>query len=173
MPRSAKGGSIIGAFTKEKNMRSKVIVRAVAAGVILFASGVAIGQRTNASKFDKYLRPTSRTDMDFIALEASVKLIQDVIPGNKGIFIPQVFFNYQEHRPQAFVSVTSEFEKGSLDTIKSQIIERYYLAYYGVAKSIPELSQDDFVLVVTRLTESPDSNRRIYAECKHGDIVFY
>src|SRR6266478_1228059 len=119
-------------------MRSKFVVYAVAANIIFFASGVAVGQRTSASKFAKYLRPINHPDMDLIALEVNVNSIRDLVPVN-GISIPQVFFNYKENRPQASVTISSEFEKASLDSIKSQITEKYYLTYFGLKRFIPEL----------------------------------
>lgn len=152
-------------------MRSKTFVCAVAVSAMIFASGVAVGQRTSASAFAKYLRPSVRTEMDWITLEANVDSIRSLVPSSEGIFIPQISFNYKQNRPEAVVSISSDFEKGSLDAIKSKITEKYYLAYYGLKNVVPELTEDDFVLTVNRLTA--DSGRRLYAECKHGIIVFH
>ena len=152
-------------------MRSKVFVYGVAFSTIIFVSGVAVGQRTGTSKFAKYLRPSVRTEMDWIALEANVDSIRSLVPRSEGIFIPQIYFNSKQDRPEAVVSISADFEKGSLDTIKSKITEMYYLAYYGLKNDVPELTEDDFVLTVNRLTA--DSDRRLYAECKHGIIVFH
>jgi|GEM_PF-5218777 len=152
-------------------MQPKLLVCAIAASAVFFISGMAVGQRTSASKFDKYLRPVNRPDIDFIALEVNVESIRESVPMDNGISIPQVYFNYKKDRPQASVSISPEFEKASLDAIKSQIIEKYYMAYLRLKDFIPTLSEDDFVLRVIRIT--PDPDHKIFAECRHGDIVFH
>lgn len=151
-------------------MRHKMIVCAFA-GIALFGAGIAVGQRTSASKFDKYLHPATRTDMDFIALETNVENIRSLMPMDKGMSTPTVFFSYKEGQPQAIVTISSEFEKGSITTIKNQILEKYYLTYFGLKQAIPELSEDDFLLKVVRVTQDPEHN--LFAECRHGNIVFH
>jgi hypothetical protein len=51
--------------------------------------------RTGSSKFDKYLRPMNRTEMDFIALETNVNTIHESLPKADGISIPEVYVNYK------------------------------------------------------------------------------
>jgi hypothetical protein len=58
-----------------------------------------------------------------------------------------------------------------LDAVKSRIIERYYVTFYKLKNYIPELSEDNFVLKVFRFTTDPD--HKLFAECKHGNIVFH
>jgi hypothetical protein len=147
------------------------VLLSVVAGLVLFAAGIAVGQRLNASKFDKYLRPASRTEMDLIALETNVESIRSLVPMEKGISIPKVTFNYNEAQPQATVVISPEFEKGPLAAIRDQITEKYYLAYFQLKYAIPELSEDDFLLKVVRVTKDPEHN--LFAECRHGNIVFH
>ena len=58
-----------------------------------------------------------------------------------------------------------------LETVKAQISEAYHVTYSRLKNEIPELSEDDFVLSVMRPTTDPD--RKLYAECRHGNIVFH
>jgi hypothetical protein len=154
-------------------MRPKFFVAAAVVCLALLATGIAIGQRSNEStfKFRKYLQPTSKTDMDIVALETTVETMRSLMPMSKGISTPSVYFNYKEAQPQAIVLISPEFEKGSLDGIKSQIADLYYLTYLRLKASIPELVEDDFLLKVIRVTRDPDHN--LFAECRHGNIVFH
>src|SRR5678816_4414990 len=101
------------------------------AAAALFMSGLLIGQRTSTSKFEKYLRPANLSDMDLITLLVNIDHIRGNMPMDHGISIPEVFFNYKVDQPQATVLISSEFEKASLDTVKAQIQEKYYVTYYS------------------------------------------
>jgi hypothetical protein len=148
-------------------MRSKTFVYVVVAAA-LFASGIAVGQRGAASKFHKYVQPSVRTEMDSIALETTVDLILGSLPYRDGLSIPKTTFDYKENRLQAWVLISSDFEKAPLETVKTQIGALYKLEYVHLKASIPELSEDDFVLNVNR-----GSNFQPFAECRHGNIVFH
>jgi hypothetical protein len=134
----------------------------------LFASGIAVGQRAATSKFDKYLHPSVRTEMDSIALETTVDLILGSLPYRDGLSIPKTTFDYKANRLQAWVSTSPDFEKAPLETVKTEIGVLYKLEYVHLKASIPELSEDDFVLRVNR-----GSNFQPFAECRHGNIVFH
>jgi hypothetical protein len=146
-------------------------VYAAVLGIAVFGTGIAVGQRTSTSKFAKYLRPGYRTDMALITLEANLNLVRGMVPLSEGISIPQIFFNVQANQPQASAYISSDFENASLDSVKSKITEKYYFSYFELKQSIPELSEDDFVLRVIRYTTDPD--KKLFAECKHGKIVFH
>src|SRR5271154_503218 len=133
-------------------MRSKVIVYAVAVSAIVFASGVAVGQRTSAAKFAKYLRPSARTEMDWITLESNVDSIRDGLPQSDGLWTPTTYFDAKENRPGAFVVISSKLATAPLETVRAQISEMYYTTYSRLKSVIPELSEDDFVLRVMRPT---------------------
>jgi hypothetical protein len=151
-------------------MRSKTLVYVVVAAAALFASGIAVGQRAVTSKFAKYLQLGNRTEMDLVALEVDMNLIRASVPTEKGIFIPHVSFNYKEDRPEAAVYISSEFEKASLDTVKSEILTDYLMTYNYLKPLVPELTEDDFVLKVVRMN---NPEHKLFAECRHGNIVFH
>jgi hypothetical protein len=151
-------------------MRFKPLACVVAVCGVIFISGVAVGQRTPTFKFAKYLQPAVRDDMYMIALQVNVESIRESVPMD-GISIPDVFYNSSEHRPQASAFVSRDFEKASLDEVRGKITERYYLSYSRLKNFIPELSEDDFVLTINRFTT--DSANKLFAECRHGNIVFH
>jgi hypothetical protein len=157
--------------TKEKTVRSKTRLSVVVAGVALFTSGIAVGQRAGTSKFAKYLGPSVRTEMDWITLEASVDAIRDKVPQSGGIWIPVTYFNAKENRPEAFAMISTKLMLEPVETAKAQISEAYYLTYYRLKNQIPELSEDDFVLRV--MSPTTDPTRRLFDECRHGSIVFH
>ena len=152
-------------------MQPKLLVCAIAASAVFFISGLVVGQRTSSSKFDKYLRPANFVEMDYITLQVDVDNIRDQMPMRDNITTPRVYFNYKQYYPQAIVFISSDFEKAPLDTVKGLIREKYYPTFYKLKNYIPELSEDDFVLKVYRFTTDPD--RKLFAECKHGNVVFY
>jgi hypothetical protein len=154
-------------------MRPKHLVYAIAVSAVFFISGLAVGQRTSTSKFAKYLQPTTPPLMELITLEANIDRIRDSVPmdANEGITIPQAVFDLKNDRLLASAAIYPEFEKASLDSIKSRITTRYFGMYSDLKALIPELSADDFVLRITRFTVDPE--RKLFAECKNGTIVFH
>jgi hypothetical protein len=90
-------------------MRPKMLMVVVIAGAVLFASGIAVGQRAGTSKFAKYLRPSVRTEMDWITLDANVDAIRDSLPQSEGLSVPFTYFNAKENRPEAFVMISVKF----------------------------------------------------------------
>jgi hypothetical protein len=151
-------------------VRSKTTVYAVIAGAALFVSGIAVGQK-GPSKFSKYLRPSVRTEMDWIALGANVDAIRETLPQSGGLSVPFTYFNAKENRPQAFVMISVKFMFEPLETVRAEISKAYYAAYSTLKHEIPELSEDDFVLKV--MSPTPDHTHKLFAECKHGNIVFH
>ena len=152
-------------------MRSKTCVCTVLAGAAIFGSGMAIGQRTSASRFAKHLGPSQRTEMELIELEANIDLIQLSMPRDDGMSVPSVGFNYKKDRREASIFVSQEFTQASLDKIKKAILFKYELAYSSVKHHIPEMTEDDFVLKVLYVLGEPDHN--LFAECKNRNIVFH
>lgn len=152
-------------------MRSKTVVYLLVAGAALFVSGIAVGQRTGTSKFTKYLRPSVRTEMDWITLDANVDSIRESLPQSGGISIPFTYFNLKENRPEAFAMISVKLMLAPVETVKAQISEAYHVTYSRLKNQIPELSEDDFVLTV--MSPTTDPTHKLFAECKHGNIVFH
>jgi hypothetical protein len=73
---------------------------------------------------------------------------------------------------QAFVSINRDFEKLPLNRVKFLIGLKWRGSYELLRISIPEISEDDFVLQVQRLDWDPLQKNQLYAECKHGVITF-
>lgn len=153
-------------------MRIKVAY-AISAGVALFVSGAAVGQWASGSKFAKYLRSANRTEMDLITLETNVSMIEQLLPMTEGMSAPTVVFDPKEGGPHASVFVSSDFEKEPLDTVKSRIHERWALAFFSLEGSVPELSKDEFVLKVYRLSPGWDDSTKLFAEYRKGQVVFH
>jgi hypothetical protein len=149
-------------------MRPKLFVYLIAAGAVFFASGIAIGQHTATSKFAKYLGPAVQTDMDLIALRASVDALRWNLPVTTGMGAPVIYFDYKENRPEASVTISAELEKEPPDKVKSKIVEEYSLTWTMVRRYIPDLSGDDFVLRIFRHVNDPTP----FAECKNGHVEF-
>lgn len=154
-------------------MRPRHLVYAIAASAVFFMSGLAVGQRTSTSKFAKYLQPTTPTVMELITLEANMDRIRNSVPmdADEGITIPSAVFDLKNDRVMASALILPAFEKATLDDIKARITTRYFGMYEDLKSLIPELSPDDFVLRITRLTADPE--RKLFAECKNGTIVLH
>lgn len=60
---------------------------------VVFASGVVVGQRRSASKFEKYFQPTTVSAMDFAMLQANIDLIREYVRDANGISIPKVVYD--------------------------------------------------------------------------------
>lgn len=153
-------------------MRLKLLLCAAAfAAATLFTVGIAVGQRSTTSKFERYFRPASPTQMDLITLATNLQLVREQVPPSSGVSIPELFFNYQTGQPEAVSRISPDFESASLDNVKRKIIELYYSAYYGLRESIPELSEDQFTFRINRYTADPE--KKLFAECRNGKIVIH
>ena len=153
-------------------MRFKLPLHIIAICAVLFLAGIAVGQRISPSKFDKYLRPTNSTEMDIIALNVNLESVRNLWPMESGISVPMVYYDQTEKQPAATVSISPAFEKQPLDTIRSLIVDRYAVALAELKARIPELSEDDFAMRVSR-NNPKDADHLLFAECKHGSIVFH
>jgi hypothetical protein len=109
--------------------------------------------------------------MDWMTLEATVESVRSSVQMSDHISIPQTFFNYKENRPEAWVFVYSDAEKAPLETVRNQIVSRYIETYSVLKNKMPELSEDDFVLRAFRLITT-EPYRKLFAECRHGNVVF-
>jgi hypothetical protein len=118
-------------------MRSKYLLCTVAANTLFLAAGIAVGQRAGSSKFEKYLRPATPTEMDWITLRAEVGAIRLSVPVDN-FTAPKLTFDYKANRLEATVIISSDFEKGSLETVKTRILALYLLDYDSLKSTIPK-----------------------------------
>lgn len=124
--------------------RINLLIYAITISAVFFVSGIAVGQR-KASKFAKDLQPMNLSYMDYVTFESSVNQIRENLgEANNRITPPRVYFNREDDKIHASARISQAFEKGSLDAVKSMIIQRYYETYYDLKDYVPELSEDDF-----------------------------
>jgi len=157
-------------------VRSKTILYVILAGAALFTSGIAVGQRAGTSKFNKYLRPAAHTEMDWLMLEANVSSIRRWVEHGDGLGIPVTYFNLKEHRPKARIVISDEQMHKPVESLREQISGAYDSTYSQLFVRMPELSRDDFVLEVLKWTRDEHisvSTLELFAECKHGNVVFH
>jgi len=163
-------------MNKEHIVRSKTIAYVMLAGAALFASGIAVGQRAGASKFDKYFRPAVHTEMDWLLLQVNVDSIRRGVEHGNGLGIPITDFDLKEHRLKARIMISDEQAHKPVETLRKQILEAYYFTHSQLFVSIPGLSEDDFVLEVVKMTKAEHTSAfsdELFAECRHGDVVFH
>jgi hypothetical protein len=154
-------------------LRFNRFVCAIVGSVVLFGSGVAIGQRGSVSKFGKYLRPAVRTEMDWIALEANVDVIRSSVPTRDDMTISTIYFDPKENRLEAGLVLYPDAEKAPLETVRTQIVVKYVSALTALHNQMPELSENDFVLRVFRVVvKGTDIHREQFAECRNRKVVF-
>src|SRR5215510_3482013 len=88
--------------------RPKTRAFTIAGGLLLFASGLTLGQRTGTSRFAKYLQPLQIRGVDFVALEAMSTSFREQVPMDNDISIPSIWFNSKEDRMQASVLISPD-----------------------------------------------------------------
>jgi hypothetical protein len=140
----------------------------IAANALFLATGIAVGQRAGVSKFEKYLRPAAPTEMDWITLQDNVGSIRASLPYDE-LSVRKTYSNHKTNRLETEVIISDDFAKAPLETVKTQILGCYLAEYHDLKSAIPELSEDDFVLTVFIV----ESHFRVFAECRHKNIVFH
>jgi hypothetical protein len=123
-------------------------LRTLAASVLLLSTGVAVGQRLNSSKYDKYFKPATLTQMDIATLEANLNSLREAIPADDNHFVPVVTFDTKEKTFKGFMGVSYRVESQPIEEIRKMIQLQYSLLYESLKSSVPELSEDDFMLTV-------------------------
>lgn len=99
-----------------------------AAGMLIFTSGLAVGQRSSPPKFAKYLHPLSIRASDLITLHANVTLLRDNIP-MRDISTPGVWYDPKADRVQTSAFINSEFEKQPIAEVKNGSLRKGYSAF--------------------------------------------
>jgi len=87
--------------------------------------------------------------------------------------VPYIQFSPKENQLQASLVVFPEFERLPLEKVRQRIALMSVVTYEQLKAGglFPDLSEDDFVLKVIRPTAEP--SRRLFAECKHGNVLFH
>jgi hypothetical protein len=147
----------------------------MAGGVMLtLASGIVVGQKQTASKFERYLHPASISAMDLAVLRANVDLIR---PGGLTLVgepVPTVSYSSERDEVDATV-FWHDIGKHPLDRARSEIKMTAKDVLYNLRKYIPEVREEDFVLEVDWLKLDPvtgEGGREVFGQYKNGNVVF-
>jgi hypothetical protein len=125
------------------------------------------GGPQNTSKLAKYLRPAPVTSMDWAMLKAQVILLQEHMDWDHGTPAPLLSYDPQGDRIQAWVSVSEDFEKLSLDVMRKKIHNERAFCNGALLLGLPDLETDGFILKVVTARGKP------LAECTQLDCVFH
>jgi hypothetical protein len=141
-------------------------------GILLFSVGLLVGQQTQRSKFDKYLRPTSVTQMQLTMLEANIKAMKLIIPDQGEMGLPDISYDDSCRCFAAVVNVSGDLMKRSLDEVSTVFRVRAVATYVAFAPLVPELPRfpaEDFKMT---FTQSTPQEVKIIAEFTDGKLVF-
>jgi hypothetical protein len=162
-----------------REMTKPVRVSLPIVGVLLFALGLLLGQQTQRSKFDKYLRPGGVTAMDLAVLRANVGALKSYA----SIEVPVIYYEPSCACFLAKATVTSAMMTESLDQVRAKLLTTAYIARRAIAFEFPELSthdgkpgepfQDlDFRMTFFEVNIQNPSASHYVADYVNGKIVF-
>jgi hypothetical protein len=145
----------------------------VIAGIV-FIVGLLLGQQTQRSKFERYLRPATVTPMDVAVLRTNIEVVKSFMQ----LDVPTIYYSSSCKCFTAHTIVTSELAKQPLDEVRRTLMARATIARRALAIEFPEMSKPDtvpdrdFKMTFFELnTKNPDASRDL-AEYVDGKIVF-
>src|SRR5579859_7874274 len=107
-------------------------------GVLLFAVGLLLGQQMQRSKFDKYLRPGTVTQMDLLMLNANIGALSSFLSGaigrlttvpNTQTYAPTLFFRPACTCFEAYAPIPRGLMKQPLDQVREKLLDLVATAY--------------------------------------------
>jgi hypothetical protein len=139
-----------------------------ALGLFLFVIGLLVGQQTQRSKFDKYLRGASVSQMQISILEANMDVIRAYLP----LEVPVIYYDQSCSCFPAHATIASEVTKKPFDELRSHLTVLVDTARSQLSLEVPEVSERDFKMTFTELNlEHPDPPRTI-PEYANGKLMF-
>src|ERR1700733_14086989 len=126
-------------------MRRSYIVLSVGA-VLVFLSGMAVGQKCQGSKFAKYRTAANFTNMDWMLLEADVNDLRERAGyGENGAAPARFFFDPKADVITAFIVVDgSLLAKETSESVRDKLNGMAQHELFTLRLSIPELSTQEF-----------------------------
>ena len=152
-------------------MRRSYIALSVAI-IVVFLSGVAVGQRTQASKFTKYRVPANVSTLDWMLLQADiVQLREKAGYAEDGIAPPRFFFDPKADKITALVTVDGNFlGRAPSASVREKLSRKAEGILLNLRISIPELSQQNFEVEFKNLTGGAPVD---FGEYKDGNLVIH
>jgi hypothetical protein len=153
-----------------KTLRLSLVI----AGTLLFAIGALVGQQSQRSKFNKYTRPASVTEMDIAMLRANIGVVRSFM----SLEVPTIYFDQSCPCFTAHATITSDLVGKPLDEVRAKLMALALTARRAVAFEFPELYKPgtlpdhDFKMTFFELNvQKPDASHD-FAEYVDGKIVF-
>lgn len=154
-------------------VQAKTIVHIVLGVALLFALGIAFGQKQVAFKFEKYLRPASISVMDYAMLRANLDLIRP--SGLTFIGEPTPTVSYNAERDEINATVFYDHIGDQPVAVARSRIERVAQdVLYRLRQYIPEVRDGDLVMEVNWFKFNPDGTggQELFAAYKNGKVIF-
>jgi hypothetical protein len=144
-------------------------------GALLFAVGLLVGQKTQISKYQKYFRTGTISEMDFAVLQANLEIVRrHMLPQE----VPTVEWKGSCGCFVAGWVVTSAFMKSPLDEVRASFLGKALVVRQVLEEEFPELSKPgtvpdgDLRMTFFELNlQKPDASHEV-AEYLNGKIIF-
>jgi hypothetical protein len=136
-----------------------------------------VGQQSQRSKFEKYLRPGTVTTMDIGLLKANIETVRDLAsPGG----FPRISYDASCPCFSATAFISGELMKKPLNEIRSDLMILAGLARVDLRVEFPEMSEltaasqldRDFKMTFWQYNFDKPGNKETVAEYSDGKITF-
>jgi len=139
-------------------------------GVLLFASGLFLGQQTKRSRFEKYLRPGSITPMEIAVLKANIEVVRSMISD-----APKIYYDSSCACFLARVTITSDWTKEPIDKVRARFMQVAGTALFALFAESPDngpISERDVKVTFIELNGKNPETSHVVAEYVNGNIIF-
>lgn len=150
-------------------MNSRNLLR-FALAMVLFGSGVALGQRTATSKFEKYAKAESIDGLQWRTTQVTIQsILANLPPDSRGTGPASVYFDWKARKAKAVVFVDSEhLERQTASETQNTLTGKAFFTLVTIQSWIPEISESDFEMAFVDIPR----DRNPYAEYKNGKLIF-
>ncbi len=141
--------------------------------LVVFLSGVAVGQKARTSKLAKYLAPVNVSQLEWMLLQADIVALRDYAGYSEGGIAPaRFFFNPKADTVTAFVTVDGNFlNKEPSASVREKLSKRATTILFDLRISIPELSEQNFEVEFKNLVGGGAPVD--FAEYKNGKLILH
>ncbi len=162
-------------------MRLRFLVACFGA-ILIFSSGIAVGQKAASSRFEKYEGPARLSEMDSRLIRANLEMAHDQLQFSPGIGLPFIFYDRSTRKLRAQSHVDEEFlNKQKNSDVKERLLSAALATQVQADLFFPEVKVKEFpdpdfeveFFHVRWNAEKKGGERVVYAEYKKGELALY
>ena len=156
-------------------MRLRFLVASFGA-ILIFSSGVAVGQKAASSRFEKYEGPARLSEMEWRLVQANLETLRGQLEFTPGIGLPFLYYDHIAGQVKASSRVNEKYlGEQKISEVQERLLSAALQAQVDAGGFFPEVEEypdPGFEVEFYSIRAGP-SRRFVFAEFKQDEIVLY